>query len=105
MSVMIFNAKEEIMEFNYIVGRRLLGNKIDIILGGFATMELAKDYAEMVEVDYNNRGYMYLDASDGRHILGADLKDEKNVWYGPSQEVFVYDSKVDRVVNISKTKL
>lgn len=88
------------MEFSFIVGRQSLTNSSEKILAGFSKIETAKDYVSRVECDYLSNGYFYIDTTEGRHILGADRKTERDKWYAPNENVYVYDCSKDCVVSI-----
>lgn len=90
------------MEFNFIVGRYSLTNRMEKAIAGFLKIETAKDYITHVECDYLSNGYFYIDTTVGRHILGADRKSEKEKWYAPDEKVYVYDLSKELVISLEE---
>lgn len=88
------------MEFGFVVGYHSLTKETEKVIAGFLNINESKDYAERKELDYIANIYMYVDTAEGRYILGADKKNEKEKWYEPSEKAFVYDSSKDTVISL-----
>ncbi len=88
------------MEFGFVVGRHSLTSGKEKPIAGFLDIGMAKEYANNKELDYLSNGYMYVDTLEGRYILGANRKDEKNKWYAPNEKACVFDAGKDSVVSL-----
>lgn len=90
------------MEFSFVVGRFSLTNRTEKVIAGFLKLEAAKEYVLRIECDYLSNGFLYIDTAEGRYILGADRRTEKNKWYAPNESAYVYDASKDSVISLEE---
>lgn len=91
--------------FDYVVGRYRKGSKGEVFLAGFPLLMDAQKYAEYFSGDYLfNGGFMFIDSSEGVHILGKhDHSSAKSEWYAPDNihQAIIFDSTQDENVDLS----
>ena len=92
------------MNFDFVVMRYRIIPQDSVVLGGFLNLKRAKNFTEMIDMDFINPGFFYIDTPQGKYIYGekTGYKEIGGKWYEPGQEAYVYTSVEDRVKHIEE---
>lgn len=93
------------MEFDYVAGRYIERTHKFQVLGGFASLKNAQNFAAMSDVNFLSSGFMFVNAPEGIYIYGhLNNWDNHSKWFSPEEvkqdKVFLYSSEYDRQIQI-----
>lgn len=91
------------MEFDYIAGYYLKNKDKEIVKAGFLKLADAQRYMENLDDTWLLNGFAYIDAPEGKYILGEkDYRNSGKRWYAPAEweKALIYDVKKDECVGI-----
>lgn len=91
-------------QFDYIVGYYVLKNDTERPKAGFTKLQDAEEYVNMWDTLLMPRGFIYIDAPEGKYIYGeAGWNSNQPRLYPPAEwkQAYIYDAFEDRNIKIN----